>query len=524
MRKTIDRRRLGIARPPRARAAALGALVCVIGSAQAQNIRFEPVLNAAATATDNARFVADEEARKDLILALAPRLNFSFNGSRLKTSGAVGVDAVHYTRHSESDRVSPYVRGALNAELVDRWLSLDASANVASIQADAFASSTGEASNYNRRLAAVYRLSPALDHEFTPRVSVHARSDNTLTRLSSEDSSGVGSLSSSRYRTQRNSVIGTLKPEPLGGSVELSSERSAFVGDAAQELAIDAARAVASYAVNDDLSVSAVAGRERSRLLSVEQSDNIVGARLHWTPSPRTDLRVAAEHRFFGTGLDLGFTHRTPFLATSITFQRSPRFVPVTLGTAAVGADLATFLDSILTTRYPDPAARGKVVQDLIVSRGLPTSAAVPVSIVAQYPQLDETATLTVVMLLPRDTVTVSVYAQTLRKLSRNNDPLEAASGLDSDARQRGFLLGYNRRLSPVLSIDFALNHSITDGLAARQGDESTSSLFRVSMVQTLNARAAVTAGIARRQLTTNVSGKSSATEHSAFAGISYSF
>jgi uncharacterized protein (PEP-CTERM system associated) len=524
MRETIDHRGRGVGRLFRATPVALAALACAIGSVQAQSVRFEPVLNATATATDNAGFRADDEARKDLILALAPRLNFSVDGSRVKTSGAIGVDALHYTRHSETDRISPYVRGALNAQLVDRWLSLDASADVASIQADAFASRTGEASSYNRRLAGVYRLSPALEHEFTPSVSLSARSDNTWTRLSSEDANGVGPLPSDRLHTQRSSLTGTLKPEPLGMSLELSSERSEFAGDANQKLAIDAARGVASYAVNTDLLLSAVAGRERTRFASLEQSDTVAGARVRWTPGPRTDLRAEIEHRFFGAGLDLGLTHRTPYLATSITFRRSPRLEPLKLGTAAVGTELATFLDAILTTRYPDPVARGKVVQDLIATRGLPTSAAVPVDIVAQYPQLDETGALTIVMLRPRDTVTVSVYVQTLRRLERGNDPLASAGVLDSDARQRGILVGYNHRLSPVLAIDFTLNRSTTEGLAARQGDESTSSLFRVSMVRALSARAAVSAGIARRRSTTNVSGQASATEHSGFAGISYRF
>jgi uncharacterized protein (PEP-CTERM system associated) len=98
-----------------------------------------------------------------------------------------------------------------------------------------------------------------------------------------------------------------------------------------------------------------------------------------WTPSPRTRLAATAGQRFYGDTYLLDFKHRTRLTTWSagysqdVTTTRSEFFIPATTSTAG-------YLDTLFSSRFPDPAARQKAVDDFIARTGLPPSLGSPIN------------------------------------------------------------------------------------------------------------------------------------------------
>src|SRR5262249_36484185 len=94
---------------------------------------------------------------------------------------------------------------------------------------------------------------------------------------------------------------------------------------------------------------------------------------------PRTNLTATAGHRYFGKTYGLDFSHRMSRTFVSagytedITTTRAQFVVPGQV-------DTATYLDTLLLSRFPDPIERKQVVQQEIARSGLPPTLAVPVN------------------------------------------------------------------------------------------------------------------------------------------------
>lgn len=487
---------------------ALG-LLPALGVAQVQ--RTELSVQSSLTATDNGAGAADGAERADVLLSVRPRLQFMRQGAGLQLRGALEADLVASARGTRRDRILPNASVDAQASLVDRLLFLDAAMNVQQVEVDPFGARAEDGSTRNTRTAGSYRVSPYVEFETGPRSSFQARLDARATRVAGTEDGDV--------TTSRASAKFDVRPEPVGASVEWLTENTDYASAGENDLRIDRLLASLNYAVDPDWVVGLAAGSERNRLAGDAQTDSVVGLRSYWVPGPRTDLALAVDRRFFGTGWNLGLKHRTPRMSFRLRAEREP----VVAGAAGTGG-LASFLDAILTTRNPLAVARSAMVSELVSSRGMQGSLAAASSTGADYAQLRSAADLTWVYLGTRTNLTVSVYGQTLRRLVREDGSAAAPGTADADNRQRGVSFGWNRKLSPVTSIDTGVGWSRIEGLALRAGERTREATLRANLVRNLSDRSTASAGMLVRRVASNATNVSSFDETALFVGLGHRF
>jgi len=466
------------------------------------------------TATDNGAFDAPGQERHDLITSVRPRVTMAHRGAGLEFNVDASATFLNYANGTQQGGVLPDINGSLKATVVDRLLFIDAAARLHQAAVDPFGSQANDTGTTNRRTAGTYRVSPSLEHEVASNTSFLARHDVTL----STNGAGDAARQVSNYsliRLDRN-------PVPLGAAVELTRLDDRTTGTADSNFTLDTARLRASIALFDEVVLGVAIGRDRTKWLQNNYSDPVYGGLILWKPGPRTELLASLDHRYFGSGGDLSFRHRLPWMSFALTMNRQPVTSSTSRGALGQSSDIRSFLDAILTTRYQDPTVRSGVVDSLITSRGLDMRVSSPNDVVAEYPQLQTSVSATWVMLGTRNTTTLDVYARSARQLTRDGDLLAVQTPAISDNRQVGGSIQFNRRLTSQLNVDAAVRWAKITGLSARAGEDSEERNYRLSLTQSVSPRTGLSAGIQRTQFTTTATGQHSFHATLVYMGINH--
>jgi uncharacterized protein (PEP-CTERM system associated) len=489
-------------------AVALGGVPAMAG---AQAHRSELSVQSSLTATDNSAGAAAGAERADLLLSVRPHFQFVREGAGLQLRGTLAADFVASARGTRRDRVLPAASVDAQASLIERTLFLDAAMNVQQVEVDPFGARADGGSTRNARTAGSYRVSPFLQVDTGDRSSLLARLDARTTRVAGTQDGDV--------TTGRATAKFDVRPQPIGASIEWLSEDTDFAAVSESDVRIDRLLGSLNYAVTPDWIVGVAAGSERSRIAGNAQTDRVTGVKTYWVPGPRTDFAASIDRRFFGTGWNVGLKHRTPRMSLRLRVDREP----VVAGAAGAGG-LATFLDAILTTRNPQAVARSALVSELVSSRGLQGSLATASAAGADYAQLRSAGDLAWVYLGPRTSVSLSIYAQTMRRLARADGSAVVPGAVDADNRQRGASFGWNHKMSPVTSLDTTVGWSRIEGLELRSGERTREATLRVNVVRALAERTTASAGLMVRRVATNANNVSSFDETAAFVGLGHRF
>jgi uncharacterized protein (PEP-CTERM system associated) len=468
------------------------------------------------TSTNNGNFAESGKERSDWIASVRPQLTVARRGAGFEFDLSAAATFLGYANGTQDSGILPDVRASLKSALVERWLYVDAQALVRQSEVDPFGTRAEDTVGGNRRTESTYRLSPYIEREFAPNTTLLARHDLSTTN----NGAGLGERLTSNYTLVRVER----KPVPFGASAELSRLSNKTSGDSDSDFTLDTARLRATVLLFEQLELGALVGRDRSDYLLSKHSDSLYGASIKWSPGPRTDFSAVLEHRFFGQAGTLSLQHRTPFMAFSVLLSRQPVSSSASLGVVGQGGDVRSFLDAILTTRYPDPVARSGVVDGIVNSRGLDTRTSGAIDLVADYPQLQTVARAGWTLLGSRNTASVIVYSQTNRQLTRDDDPFPSVGPAFADTRQRGANFQFNHRLTPQLSADALVRWSKVTGLAAREGESTDERSYRVSLMQALSPRTGVSAGLQYNRFTTTAAGQQSYDATLAFVGMSHRF
>ena len=494
----------------------VAAMALVPVSVRAQTWTTQTAVQANLTATNNAELTASGNDRKDLITSVQPTFSIAGESAALRLNARIGADLVNYARHSQPNRVSPVIRADLNATLAERLFFLDSSVDVHQTEVDPYSSRAENNTTSNRRTSSTYRISPYLNYEFSPQSSVLARHEEAISRSDSE------LLTNQRFSTSQ--LRAEYKGAPFGGYVTLLRDETRFADRSESDWSLESFKVSGDVLIGGELVVGPSLGAERSKFLLEDQSDRVVGGHVRWNPGERTRLAAEVERRFFGTGWDLSVRHRTPFMSFAVLWNRAPVTSTTSVGVVPAGADLSAFLGSILTTRYPNPAERSAFVSNLVATRGLNTNVAGAIDIMANYAQLQNRASATWVLLGPRNTITLSVYRQTLRQLTRADSVITGMAPAGSDNQQTGATISFNRRLTPQMSMDLTSTLSKIRGLALREGDVTDQQTHRLSMTRLMSPRSTLSMGLQYTKFDTTLLGLDSYTAIAAFVGLNHRF
>lgn len=467
-------------------------LAVVTEPAIAQGIQVRPEVEATLTVTNNASPAASNISRSDAIVSANPRLSVSSRGGRAAVDGTFGVEALAYAGSSQNAIVRPRGSLRLRSELVDKWLFLNATLDADRIGADPFAARPDSVTAFNSYTQMRYRVTPYLERQLTPAISLLARTDHILTRHVG-DSSASNLARDSNEQAQLVSL--NHRPEPFGWTTELTRQDSRLQGAQTSTLTQTAARATATYAINSQLNLGGTVGHELSKYSLIEHSDSIAGARLNWRPNERGELSIRVERRYFGTGGELSWQQRSPSLGFSVRVSRLPVAQTEGLLLGAVGDSVTSLLDGVLTTRYPDPGQRSAVVSDLVRQLNLPATLTGPIDLYTSYAQLQENASATVLFFGRLTTASATIFVRRQQRLVDLQDVLAPVT-FDSDNRQYGAEFEATRRLTPVLSVNGGLRYNRIEGLGIRDGQVTRDALVRFGFTQLINSATRFSASV----------------------------
>ncbi len=490
--------------------------------AAAQTWRLEPSVRAMVTATNNAGFADSVDSGGDVILELVPRVALTGRGARFKVDGVIEAASFSYVRSTVPNQFVPKASFTANANAVERWLYLDAGAQFEQATANPFSAASNATLPSARQQATQFRLSPYLDHAFTPTVSLLYRYDNVWTRVASDLSA-----SATRARTEQHghSLVFTQRPIPFGYSLEASQEETDNAGTQSSKVELASARAVLTYAVDPTLILGGVAGAERNRIAASTSTDTIRGLRLRWRPTERSNLDASAERRFFGNGWNVAWSHRSPFMAMNLNLAKQPASQPSSIFLTNTGGDLRGLIDEAYRTRFPNPVERAAVVDTAIANLGASAGTAGttgPIAVFSDYAQLQQRAALSVAFLSPLSVLTFQLFAVESIQLQRPDAPPLPLPPINADSTQVGGSVTLNRQLTSTLAVEGVLSGVKIEGLGSSLGQSSSTRSANLSAIQALSPKTRVVAG-ARRQLS-NSNVVRPAQETAAFVGIDYRF
>lgn len=499
---------------PRLRPVALAAaLLAACGAAGAQALRVQPEIESTVTVTNNAAATPADEARSDTIISVNPRINVNSRGGRATVDGTFGLEAVKYVNGSEESVVRPRGSLALRSQLVERLMYLDASATADRVSADPFAARPDSATTFNDYTQMRYRLTPYIERQLTPTLSVLARTDHILTRrVGSSSASDPGGTDPARDAHEQQQTLRLEQmPRPFGWTAELTRDSSRLRSADEPTLTQTAARLIGNYAVDPQLTLGVSLGRENSEYSMIDRQDSIAGIRMNWRPNERGEVNLGVESRYFGVGGDFEWRQRSPYLGFSLRANRQPVAQSGSHLLGAAGDDVSSLLDGILTTRYPDATQRNAVVNDLIRQLNLPGTLVAPVELYSSYAQLQSNVSFTAFFYGRLTTASATVFGRKRVRLVDLEDVL-APVALDSDNLQTGAELDVTRRLTAVLSADGGLRYSRIKGLGVSAGQASRDASIRLGLTRQLTPTTRFSAGLRYQSVKSTVTNASSET------------
>ena len=421
--------------------------------AGAQTWRVTSAIGWQSTLTDNADLTPN--GRSDWVNQFTPSVSFHEAGGRSQLTGALSVPVVLFARTSENNQVFPQASVNGSYEAIDKFLFIDASANVSQQFASPFGARSTSLANAteNRYTAQSYSVSPYIKGAMPGGVTYELR-DNNLWSDANASSIGNG-------RSYTNEIVGRLEhgPAPAGWGLDYDRADVRFFGQSQSETT-EIARARGSWLVDPSFDVSATFGYEDNRFFLTRESGATYGAGLRWRPNERTTLNTNWEHRFFGAAYDLAFNHTTRLTVWSVAASRNITSYPQQLATLPQGGNVSGLLNALFASRIPDPVQREVFVDQLIRDRGLPTVLTGPVPLLAQQVTLVESASATAGILGARNSILFSVFRS--RSEPVRADELGTIVSDITNNTQLGASASWTHQLTPLLSLGTSLSWSRT--------------------------------------------------------------
>jgi uncharacterized protein (PEP-CTERM system associated) len=485
---------------------------------RAETWRLDPAIEGRATWTDNAAFEDRATSRSDAIFELVPSLAVRGEGKRLRVNGTLSLTALTYANGTRDNRVLPTVDLNGHLEAVERVLFLDAGVVARQGAQDVFGPRPDGGANLNTVTTTQYHVSPSLEGKIAGDVNVRLRSDNSWTNVTGDQTdAGDAYLGQHVLKFER-------KPTPMGWRLEASRSDTRFKAEQQPSATIDSARLALEYALTSEAVLGVRGGYERTNLVVNNRTQTIYGASLNWQPTPRTVLEGQWEERFFGAGWRFRFDHRMPRLAWNVSASRDVLSFPQSFLTLPPTNNVSALLDAAFTTRFPDPAERGRVVSDLIARLGLPPSLATQTSVFTQQVSIVRSISAMITLVGVRNSIALSAFSNSTRALEDSIFTTVATVG-PQNVLQEGVSLTFSHQLSTLSALNVTAEHLRTKGQGVDEGLETKQSSGRVQFTRQLAPRTSAFIGGRVQDFKSNVPGTTGAArERAGFVGLGHRF
>jgi len=325
------------------------ALLCLLSSAvaAANDWKLSSGISLAERYSDNARLQAPGLEQAEWITEISPRIAAQRNGARLKVNVDYSLQGLLYADGPDNSKLRQNLNGRANAELLEEWFFLDASARLSHEPTSlANGAGLGDAVGINNTTSVgSYSVSPYLKHRFGSLATVEARIAHDGVFIGN---SQFTDTNTNRYQLSAASGPGFYPLSWNGNYAKTDNNNSqSGVGNTGSETAALNAR----YRLSPKFGLVAQAGKEKNnfngassslrdysyyglgafyepgRRFSVDveyntsNSGGFLSGNVTLNPTPRTNIRAASSHRAYGRSYTLDLTHRARHSNWSLRYQ-----------------------------------------------------------------------------------------------------------------------------------------------------------------------------------------------------------
>jgi uncharacterized protein (PEP-CTERM system associated) len=390
-------------------------------------------------------------------------------------------------------------------EAIEKFAFVDASASASTSFLSPFGPQPANLVNAtsNRYVSQTYSVSPYIQGVLgSTNISYQLRNDNYWTAASS-----YGNSSNSVPGTYSNYLTGFMNSgtNPVGWRLEYSRfyyDNGIQVGGGGSNVnpgnyVLQVFRAIVSHQVDPQLQLSARIGYEGNRFPTTDQQGTIYGAGVQWSPSERTHMGGFWEHQFFGSAYSWQLSHRLPNAALTASFTRGLTSYPQLALLIPAGTTVTQFLDAAFTTRIPDPAERAIAVAEFLARTGLPPTLAAPVNFYATSIQLQNSATVSFVVIGVRQSITFTLFNVASDAISGKGDVLPPALQFGQNNTQTGGGASYSHQITGFTSLGANATYSRTTTNQTSLNDfQSSNWNAGLSLNTSLGPKTSVSAGV----------------------------
>jgi uncharacterized protein (PEP-CTERM system associated) len=435
-----------------------------IAGARSLALSIVPTLSVSQTATDNARG-GSRRGEPDLITTASAGVQVRKATGRVRGALDYSLSGVVYARDADENNFQNALRAFATAEVVEDRAFVDARASVSRQLISVFGTQLADnrLGNDNQAEVATFSISPYVRGNLAGLVGYEARLSHAASR---SDSSRNADSNTSLASLQLN---GGNQRRLLSWTATAARQSYDFSGG--REVESDTLRAVLSLAINPQLSVSAIGGRESNDFTSLDkESRSIAGFGLTWLPTQRTRLAAERERRFFGNSHSVQFQHR--MRRSAVRFSSSKNLVSDAerFSTSSFGTVFDLFFLQFESIE-PDPVRRELLVNNFLRANGISPTTPVIGGFLSSAVTVEQRQELALTLQGIRDTVTFSATQSNSR---RADTVVQVDDDFTNGAtvRQRGFTVNWARRLSPVSSVNFGLAQQRSRGSFSGQSTE----------------------------------------------------
>ena len=413
------------------------------GSVCAQGSSFRPTFDASTSYSDTrGQFAA--EADRQFITQISPGFTWASRQGRVQGTVNYALNAKFYSKQDEADDRQNALAASLKAEAIENWLFVDGKASIAQEAISPFGQPVtgGLAVNDNAAEVRTFLLSPYVRGRAFGAAIYEARWTSAWTR----GSRSIGSNSDTDTTLLSLSSESAAK---IGWGLQATRQKVDFGSGAAS--ANDRVNGQLSWAVNPELRLGLTGGRESTNVVGgTRRSYDNWGWTLRWVPSPRTDLSVLSERRYFGNSHNLSFSHR---MRRSSWVYHDTR--GTTSGSDALGAGQPVSLYSLyfelFAAQEPDPTLRDQLVRNFLRSIGQDPAALVAGGFLNSAVTLQRRQDLALAILGVRTSISLQAFRGNTRQLQATGGALDVAP-----IQQTGFVASVSYRLTPSSSVSFS--------------------------------------------------------------------
>lgn len=438
-------------------------LILLVGGAtagsSAQDLQINSFVELMERHTDNVLLAEDSLAKNDWITDLATGFNLRYKSARALAFIDYRVDKFYHNRQTALNRTENRLNSRTTLEAIEKWLFVDVSASITQENRTPFgvAGTSDFSSNpINRVETTNYRVAPYIRGVFANFADYQFRLSSTETRVSD------GSIPSTRATELTAFARNSQTASGIGWSAEANALSLKPVG--IDERSDSRLRASLIANVTPQIHFSLGGGVEQSNLENADKKNTIThNIGLEWSPNERTKLAAVMQKRFFGYDHLVAIGHRTRLTAWRLSSNREVMFLGSRLLGEQSGSVQGLLLD-LLAATISDPVGRAEAAQKKFEQSGTSAVSGIKRDALATQPYLSRRHEASVVLLGPRNTLTLNGGWQEQRAFSTREPSLPGA-GTIVDTRQTGVNATWAYRLTRASNINATFSRLQTKSL-----------------------------------------------------------